>query len=88
MQQARDERASRLHEMALERDLMILKFAHERGLQINEVKAMLAKTVIEQQGKRRDADANRRVKQADAMARGPTRGNPRDIKQPPAVATR
>lgn len=71
MQQARDERASRLHEMALERDTMILKFAHERNLQIDQVKAMLAKTVIEQKGKHRDAEANRRVKQADAMARGP-----------------
>jgi hypothetical protein len=88
MQQARDMRSSKLHEMALERDLMILKFAHERGMQINEVKAMLAKTVIEQQSKRRDHDADRRLKQADSMARGPTSGNPRDIKQPPAVATR
>jgi hypothetical protein len=88
MQQARDTRSSKLHEMALERDLMILKFAHERGMQINEVKAMLAKTVIEQQSKRRDHDADRRLKQADSMARGPTSGNPRDIKQPPPVATR
>jgi len=88
MQQARDERASRLHEMALERDLMILKFAHERNLQIDQVKAMLAKTVIEQQGKRRDAEANRRIKQADAMARGPKNGDPRNMNQPPAVATR
>jgi hypothetical protein len=71
MQMARDERASRLHEMALERDLMILKYSVERQMQIEDVKAMLAKTVIEQKGKHRDAEANRRVKQADAMARGP-----------------
>lgn len=87
MQQARDERSAKLHEMALERDLMILKFAHERNLQIGEVKAMLAKTVIEQQGRRRDAEANRRIKQADQMARGPRSGDPRNIQQPPRGAT-
>lgn len=82
MQQARDERSARLHEMALERDMMILKYANERQLKIADVKAMLAKTVIEQKGKQRDAEANQRVRQADAMARGPTSGDPRNIKQP------
>lgn len=75
MQEARDNRAGRLAEMQLERDLLILKFAHEKGMQIDDIKAQLAMHVI-------DNDAKARVKQADAMARGPASGDPAKIDKP------
>lgn len=79
MQEARDNRAAKLHEMALERDLMILKMSHERGLAIEDIKAKLAQTVIETRARSIDQEAKNRQARADQMARGPRSGDPRNM---------
>lgn len=81
MQQASDNAAARLHEMQLERDTLVLKLAHERGLSIEKIKADLAKAVIQERGRRQDRP-DARIRQAQAMAKGPI---PRQNGQSPAM---